>query len=195
MSGINVQRCLWMTGTAWLAVSQSVAAKTVATQEFSPQAQNRMKEQSLLVQHAANTTVLHTPFPVPDARVPSNQQTVPDQDTQDYRSFEQSPQQTTHDSEFTSQTLAQRAIIQIIGVQLNATETGLDITLNTANGPLAIPSTSVTGNALIAEIPNAVLTLPDGGDFQAASPMEGIAFITVSNLPGVDGVSPAENRV
>ncbi|MEM1308502.1 MAG: TonB-dependent siderophore receptor [Cyanobacteria bacterium P01_H01_bin.153] len=184
MKWISVQQCLWITGTAWLVVSQSVVAKTIATQEFSPQAQDRMKEPPLLIQHAANTTVLHTPFSVPDARFPSNQQTVPDQNTQGHRSFKQSPQQTTHDSESTSQTLAQRTIIEITGVQLNVTETGLDITLSTANEPLAMPSTSVTGNALIAEIPDAVLTLPDGDDFQAASPMEGIAFITVSNLPG-----------
>ncbi|MEM9505829.1 MAG: TonB-dependent receptor plug domain-containing protein, partial [Cyanobacteria bacterium P01_E01_bin.43] len=144
MKWISVQRCLWMTGTAWLVVSQSVAAKTV-----SPQSESLLGIKD----------------------------------------------QPTHDLESRIQTLAQQTIIEITGVQLNATEAGLDITLNTANGPLAMPSTSVTGNALIAEIPDAVLKLPDGGDFQAASPLEGIAFITVSNLSGVDGVSPAENRV
>ena len=132
MKWISVQRCLWMTGTAWLVVSQSVAAKTV-----SPQSESLLGIKD----------------------------------------------QPTHDLESRIQTLAQQTIIEITGVQLNATEAGLDITLNTANGPLAMPSTSVTGNALIAEIPEAVRTLPDGGDFQAASPLEGIAFITVSNLP------------
>ena len=73
--------------------------------------------------------------------------------------------------------------IQITDVQLNPTENGIEIVLETTEGQLPIPSTSVTGNALIADIPNAVLTLPDGDEFQAANPAEGIALVSVTSLP------------
>lgn len=178
MSGIKVQRCLWMIGSVWLVVNQSAIAKTVLQPS---EDLFQIKEQPLLAKHAARTMRLEPPFPILASQLPEL--------------FNQSPQQTTHNLESSIQRLAQQTIIEITGVQLNATETGLNITLDSANGPLPMPSTSVTGNALIATIPNAVLTLPDGGDFQAVSPMEGIAFITVANLPGVDGVSPTENRV
>lgn len=76
----------------------------------------------------------------------------------------------------------QMILIQITGVQLNPTDSGLDVILSTADEPLAIPSTTVVGNALIADIPNAVLTLPDGDEFQSVNPIEGITRVTVSNL-------------
>jgi len=78
---------------------------------------------------------------------------------------------------------AQAAITQITEVQLNTTETGLDVILSTTDGALAVPPTLVLGNALIVDIPNAALNLPDGEEFQAADPIAGIALITVSNLP------------
>jgi len=40
------------------------------------------------------------------------------------------------------------------------------------------------GNALIADFPNAVLTLPGGGSFEQFSPAEGIALVSVTNEPG-----------
>jgi iron complex outermembrane receptor protein len=70
--------------------------------------------------------------------------------------------------------------IQVIRVQVNATETGLAIILETAEGELAAPSTSVVGNALIADISNAGLALPEGEEFQQANPAEGIAFVSVT---------------
>lgn len=72
---------------------------------------------------------------------------------------------------------------QVTGVQVNATDTGLEITLE-ADAPLATPSTSVVGNALIAEIPNAVLALPEGDAFEQFGPAEGIALVAVTSLPG-----------
>ncbi|WP_178378046.1 hypothetical protein [Chroogloeocystis siderophila] len=47
----------------------------------------------------------------------------------------------------------EQSAIQVTGVQVNVTETGLNLTLET-NEPLATPSTSVVGNTLIADIPN-----------------------------------------
>ncbi|MEP0959055.1 TonB-dependent siderophore receptor [Leptolyngbya sp. FACHB-1515] len=83
--------------------------------------------------------------------------------------------------------LAQSAA-SVIGVQANATETGLEVLLET-EGAIATPTTSVIGNALIADIPNAVLALPEGDEFLLENPAEGIALITVS--PRRDGIRVA----
>jgi iron complex outermembrane receptor protein len=69
--------------------------------------------------------------------------------------------------------------IAITNIQLNSTETGVEILLET-QGQVA-PTTSTVGNALIIEIPNAVLT---GDRFEQAEPAEGIALITAESLPG-----------
>ncbi|MEM6432832.1 MAG: TonB-dependent receptor [Cyanobacteria bacterium P01_D01_bin.115] len=76
-----------------------------------------------------------------------------------------------------------QAIIRITDVQINATEAGFDLVLNTPEGELSPIAPSVLGNALIADIPNATLTLADSDEFQVADPVDGIALITVSNLP------------
>ncbi|NCJ07709.1 TonB-dependent siderophore receptor [Synechococcales cyanobacterium C] len=76
-----------------------------------------------------------------------------------------------------------QARVQITGVQLDISESGLQVVLETA-GELLTPTTRLLGNALIAEFPNAVLSLPEGDEFSQANPTEGIALVTVSNLPG-----------
>jgi iron complex outermembrane receptor protein len=73
--------------------------------------------------------------------------------------------------------------IQITGVQLTTTPTGLSLTLGTSS-ELTLPvSTSTIGNALIIDIPNAALALPEGDEFQTANPAEGMALVTISALP------------
>ncbi|MEM1291584.1 MAG: TonB-dependent siderophore receptor [Cyanobacteria bacterium P01_H01_bin.162] len=79
---------------------------------------------------------------------------------------------------------AETAPIQIIGIQLEETATGLQVRLETADGELLEPSTTVSGDALIAEVPNAVLSLPEGDEFLEFAPAEGIALVQVSALPG-----------
>lgn len=76
----------------------------------------------------------------------------------------------------------EQSAIRITDVQVNATDTGLEIALRTSE-PLETPSTSTVGNALIADIPNAVLALPEGDEFQQADPTEGIALVSVTSLP------------
>ncbi|MEL6764174.1 MAG: TonB-dependent receptor plug domain-containing protein, partial [Cyanobacteria bacterium J06607_6] len=76
------------------------------------------------------------------------------------------------------------APIQIIGVQLEETETGLQVLLATAAGELLEPTTTVSGDALIVDIANAVLSLPEGDEFLAFAPAEGIALVQVTALPG-----------
>jgi len=78
--------------------------------------------------------------------------------------------------------LAQGAV-EITRVQVDAVETGLEVILE-SQADLPAPATSVVGNAVIADIPNAVLSLPGNEPFQQFSPAEGIALISVTNLPG-----------
>ncbi|PSB23070.1 TonB-dependent siderophore receptor [filamentous cyanobacterium CCP2] len=78
-----------------------------------------------------------------------------------------------------------QSIIQITGVQVNPIADELELVLETT-GELPAVTTSIVGNALIADIPNVVLALPDGETFQAANPAESIALVTV--VPRGDGV-------
>jgi len=69
-------------------------------------------------------------------------------------------------------------------VRVEETEAGLQLVLETAEGDLPAPTTQTVGNALIAEIANAVLVLPDGNSFEQFAPAEGIALVSVTNEPG-----------
>ena len=74
--------------------------------------------------------------------------------------------------------------VTITNVRVEETEAGLQVVLETAGGDLTAPATQAVGEALIAEIPNAVLELPDGEVFEQFGPAEGIALVSVMNLPG-----------
>ncbi|MBE7385472.1 MAG: TonB-dependent receptor [Leptolyngbya sp. SIO1E4] len=74
--------------------------------------------------------------------------------------------------------------VTITNVRVEETEAGLQIVLETAGGDLTAPATQTVGEALIAEIPNAVLELPEGEVFEQFGPAEGIALVSVTNLPG-----------
>ncbi|NEQ29413.1 MAG: TonB-dependent siderophore receptor [Leptolyngbya sp. SIO4C5] len=78
--------------------------------------------------------------------------------------------------------IAQTQPITITNVQVEETAEGFSLQLE-ADGELATPTTSVAGNAAIADIPNAMLQLPDGNEFFASDPAEGISLINVTNLP------------
>lgn len=79
--------------------------------------------------------------------------------------------------------LVQAALAKIVGVRLESTGSGTELVLETID-ELSLPEISTTGNALIADIPNAVLELADGEeDVFLAEPMAGIALINVTNLP------------
>lgn len=74
------------------------------------------------------------------------------------------------------------ASVQVTGITLSPTETGLDITVETAEGkPLQVDATQfrAEGNSLIADIPKAVLALPDAQEFSAANPTGDIATVQV----------------
>ncbi|MEM8641047.1 MAG: TonB-dependent receptor [Cyanobacteria bacterium P01_G01_bin.54] len=83
--------------------------------------------------------------------------------------------------------LAQSPRIAIVGVQLEATETGLDILLETSD-EFSTPTPSVMDNTWMADLPNAVLNLPEADIFQATEPAPGIVRVTVANQPEAAGV-------
>ncbi|WP_416671391.1 AMIN domain-containing protein [Egbenema bharatensis] len=72
------------------------------------------------------------------------------------------------------------SLVQITGVRVETTETGLQVILETENGALEVPETRSVGNALIADIPNATIA----EEFSQAEPIEGIALVSVTSLPG-----------
>ena len=71
-------------------------------------------------------------------------------------------------------------VLQITGVRLQETEDGLEVVLETPTGELSAPESLIDGNVLIADIPNAVLALPDQKEFTTENPAAGIAAITVT---------------
>lgn len=83
------------------------------------------------------------------------------------------------------------SVMQITEVRVEATETGLQVLLNTENSALAEPVTRVEGNTLIAEITNATIAEP----FVQANPTAGIEQVNVKSLPRIGETLPTENRV
>lgn len=77
--------------------------------------------------------------------------------------------------------IARAALVEITDVQVEETPEGLMLRLET-NGELAIPETSVLGNAAIADLPNAMLRLPEEGEFFVSDPAAGIALVNVTSL-------------
>ncbi|NDJ17904.1 TonB-dependent siderophore receptor [Myxacorys almedinensis A] len=75
------------------------------------------------------------------------------------------------------------ATVQVTGVTLNRLDSGLEITLETAEGkPLQVDATNfrTESDRLIAEIPNAVLALSNDQAFSAENPAPDIASVRVT---------------
>ncbi|NEQ20626.1 MAG: TonB-dependent siderophore receptor [Microcoleus sp. SIO2G3] len=72
------------------------------------------------------------------------------------------------------------SLVQITGVRVEETETGLQVILETAEGGLSVPETRIVDNALIADISNVTIA----EEFSQAEPIEGIALVSVTSLPG-----------
>jgi iron complex outermembrane receptor protein len=72
------------------------------------------------------------------------------------------------------------ARVQITGVRIERADARLQVILETANGALQIPQTRTLGNALIVDIENAAIAQ----EFSQADPIEGIALVEVTGLPG-----------
>jgi len=76
-----------------------------------------------------------------------------------------------------------QALVQVTGVRVEVTESGLQVVLETAEGELPTPTTRSVGNALIADFSGVTLALPNGNEFSQANPIEGIALVSVTSLP------------
>ena len=90
------------------------------------------------------------------------------------------------DEDFTAQTVSQvsdeQALVQITNVQVNSTPDGIEVILQTASGTTLEPILSSAVNALIAEIPNAVLALPEQDEFRVDYPIPEIVVVTVNQV-------------
>jgi iron complex outermembrane recepter protein len=75
----------------------------------------------------------------------------------------------------------QTSLTQIDSITVNLTASGLEIVLQAEPELLALPDSTTVGNALIIDVPNAVLT---GNELQQANPTPDIALISVTNLSG-----------
>jgi iron complex outermembrane recepter protein len=72
--------------------------------------------------------------------------------------------------------------VEITAIQITETEAGTQLVIETASGEVLTPTSSTVGNALIVDLPNAVLALDDEAGYEAFSPAEGIAYISATAL-------------
>jgi iron complex outermembrane receptor protein len=72
--------------------------------------------------------------------------------------------------------------VQITGVKLNSTRTGIDVILDSDRASAIQPITRTEGSTYIAEIKNAVLSLPEGKNFQSSNPTAEITDVTVTQV-------------
>lgn len=70
--------------------------------------------------------------------------------------------------------------VKVIGVKLNTTDKGIEVILESANPKALRPVIKSTENSYIADIPNALLALPESKDFSIANPARGILSVSVT---------------
>ncbi|MFM7885149.1 MAG: TonB-dependent receptor plug domain-containing protein, partial [Pseudanabaena sp.] len=83
--------------------------------------------------------------------------------------------------------IAQATPVKITNVQINPTSNRLEIILETAEGrSLQIDTNNfrIEGNKLVADIPNAVLAIPDQSEFNSADPTAEISNVNLTQLEG-----------
>jgi iron complex outermembrane receptor protein len=73
-------------------------------------------------------------------------------------------------------------IVRVINIEINETGEGIEIILETEGGEQLEVNPYTDGNALVAELPNAVLSLPDREEFITRNPIAGIAVVTARNI-------------
>ncbi|MBW4685340.1 MAG: TonB-dependent siderophore receptor [Komarekiella atlantica HA4396-MV6] len=70
--------------------------------------------------------------------------------------------------------------VKVTGVKVNTRDKGIEIILESANPEALRPVAKSEKNNYIADIPNALLALPDGKDFSIANPVSGIVSVSVT---------------
>lgn len=81
--------------------------------------------------------------------------------------------------------IAQASPVQVTKVQINPSDSRLEIILETAEGRSLQVDTKnfrIEGNNLVADIPNAVLAIPDIKEFSAVNPTAEISKINITQL-------------
>ena len=71
------------------------------------------------------------------------------------------------------------AVVEVRGVRLNPTKSGLEVILETTSSQHLLVSPSSSGNTFVANINNAQLALPEGKAFRSNNPVAGITAVTV----------------
>lgn len=77
---------------------------------------------------------------------------------------------------------ANAAATQVTGVQVNPTEGGVEVILQTRSGDRPQIFTINRGNALVADITNTQLQLPQGSGFLRNNPADGISSVVLTQL-------------
>lgn len=72
--------------------------------------------------------------------------------------------------------------VQVTGVRLNSTNTGIEVILETKEGEKLQPTSRNQGNTLITDISNSQLALPNAKEFRSDNPITGISAVTVTQV-------------
>lgn len=89
------------------------------------------------------------------------------------------------ESSLLAQSTSPNSQIKVTAVELYETDAGIEVVLKTPNPQLLKPGkTTTVGNAVVTDIPNAVLELPKGNRFELVNPLKGIASVKVTNIDG-----------
>jgi len=76
--------------------------------------------------------------------------------------------------------LVQQSVVNITGVKVNTTDKGIELILENANPQALQPVYKSVENNYVADIPNALLALPEGRDFSVANSAAGITSVSVT---------------
>jgi iron complex outermembrane recepter protein len=71
------------------------------------------------------------------------------------------------------------SVTKVTGIKINSTDKGIEVILESANPEALKPVNNNQDNSFIADIPNAVLALPNGSNFTQNNPAPGIVSVNV----------------
>lgn len=72
--------------------------------------------------------------------------------------------------------------VQLTGVRVKRTVTGIEVIIETKEGEKLKPTSRNEGNTIITDIPNSQLALPNAKEFRSDNPVAGIAAVTVTQV-------------
>ncbi|MEM1280227.1 MAG: TonB-dependent siderophore receptor [Cyanobacteria bacterium P01_H01_bin.152] len=161
----------WLPGLSLLTLITVVSGQGAQAQALTGQFASELEETSAIDVEAAEQSGLAPAVDPLSSAYSFASAAIPSADSSP------SPQPATTVTEWLAQTEA--SVVQITDLQVESTEAGLQILIK-ADGELATPTQSTSGNALVLTIPNAALA----EEFQVFEPAEGIALVQATALPG-----------